>query len=87
MRRLVANPVLAGIRLYQLLISPLFPPCCRFQPTCSRYAYDAVARFGVRRGGWLTLKRIVRCHPFYYGSLIDPVPAAGAPGKDVAEYG
>jgi putative membrane protein insertion efficiency factor len=61
------------IRLYRLLISPLFPPVCRFQPTCSQYAIGAIARFGVFKGGWLAMRRILRCHPFSPGGY-DPVP-------------
>ncbi|MEB3309830.1 MAG: membrane protein insertion efficiency factor YidD [Snowella sp.] len=61
------------IRLYQVFISPLFPPSCRFQPTCSHYAIAAVERFGVWRGGWMSIKRILRCHPFHPGGY-DPVP-------------
>ncbi|MFM7449829.1 MAG: membrane protein insertion efficiency factor YidD [Leptolyngbyaceae cyanobacterium] len=61
------------IRGYRLLISPLFPPVCRFQPTCSQYAIDALARFGVVRGSWLAVRRITRCHPFNPGGY-DPVP-------------
>lgn len=65
------------IRLYQLTVSPLLGPRCRFYPSCSHYALEALARFGVLRGGWLTLKRIGRCHPWNPGGL-DPVPAAFA---------
>ena len=61
------------IRLYQLTISPLLGPRCRFYPSCSHYALEALTRFGVLRGGWLTLKRIGRCHPWNPGGL-DPVP-------------
>ncbi|MGB3723273.1 MAG: membrane protein insertion efficiency factor YidD [Pacificimonas sp.] len=53
--------------------SPLLPPMCRFQPTCSAYGIEAVSRYGALKGGWLTLKRIGRCHPFG-GSGHDPVP-------------
>ena len=61
------------IRAYQLLIAPLFSGACRFEPTCSAYAAEAVDRFGAARGGWLALKRIARCHP--WGGLgFDPVP-------------
>ena len=61
------------IRGYRLLISPLFPPSCRFQPTCSQYAIQAIERFGALKGGWLAIKRILRCHPFHPGGY-DPVP-------------
>jgi putative membrane protein insertion efficiency factor len=63
------------IRLYQWVISPLLPPACRFYPSCSEYARQAIERFGVLRGGWLALRRLARCHPFHPGGL-DPVPAA-----------
>jgi uncharacterized protein len=65
------------IRLYQLTVSPLLGPRCRFYPSCSHYALEALARFGALRGGWLTLKRIGRCHPWNPGGL-DPVPTACA---------
>lgn len=65
------------IRLYQLTISPLLGPRCRFYPSCSQYALEAVNRFGFLRGGWLALKRIGRCHPWHPGGL-DPVPTACA---------
>jgi hypothetical protein len=61
------------IRVYQRFISPLLPPSCRFQPTCSSYAATAIERHGVVRGGWLALKRIGRCHPWSRGGY-DPVP-------------
>jgi len=64
---------LGCIRLYQLVLSPWLGPCCRFHPSCSRYAYDAIDRYGVLRGGWLGCKRIVKCHPFHPGG-VDPVP-------------
>ncbi len=64
---------LATIRGYQRLLSPLLPAACRYQPTCSQYGYEAVARYGVWRGGWLTLRRLGRCTPFG-GSGYDPVP-------------
>ncbi len=62
------------IRFYQKFISPLTPPSCRFEPTCSQYGYEAIQTYGFFRGGWMTIKRIGRCHPFYTGSLYDPVP-------------
>jgi len=64
---------LALIRFYQKSISPLFPARCRFYPTCSAYAFTAIQRFGVCKGGWLALRRILNCHPFHPGGY-DPVP-------------
>ncbi|MEO5329291.1 MAG: membrane protein insertion efficiency factor YidD [Magnetococcus sp. THC-1_WYH] len=61
------------IRFYQLFLSPVLPQSCRFLPTCSEYAILSISRYGVLRGGWLSLKRIFRCHPFHPGGL-DPVP-------------
>ena len=61
------------IRIYQYCISPVLPPACRFTPTCSAYAVEAVMTHGVLRGGWLALKRLARCHP-WGGSGYDPVP-------------
>jgi uncharacterized protein len=64
------------IRGYQLLISPLLPPACRFYPSCSSYALGAIAGHGILRGGWLALARIARCHPWHPGG-VDPVPGTG----------
>lgn len=61
------------IRFYQLVISPLKPPTCRFYPTCSHYGLESIKRFGAIRGGYLTMKRILKCHPFHPGG-VDPVP-------------
>ncbi|MEM9272722.1 MAG: membrane protein insertion efficiency factor YidD [Cyanobacteria bacterium P01_F01_bin.143] len=61
------------IRGYRLFISTLFPPTCRFQPTCSNYAITAIEKFGVLKGSFLAVKRILRCHPFHPGGY-DPVP-------------
>lgn len=63
------------IRLYQWTVSPLLGPRCRFYPSCSQYAQQAILRFGLLSGGWLALKRLGRCHPWHPGGL-DPVPPA-----------
>ena len=65
---------LGVIRFYQKFISPMTPPSCRFEPTCSHYGYEAIQKYGFFRGGWMAAKRIGRCHPFYNGNLYDPVP-------------
>lgn len=65
---------LALIRFYQTRISPCTPPSCRFVPTCSAYAYEAIQKYGALKGGWLTARRLLRCNPFYKGDLYDPVP-------------
>ena len=62
------------IRFYQRGISPNRPPCCRFTPSCSRYAYEAITRYGAMKGGWLALRRLLRCNPFHKGDYYDPVP-------------
>ena len=62
------------IRFYQKHISPAFPARCRFCPTCSQYALEAISRYGALRGGRLAVRRLLRCHPFYKGDLYDPVP-------------
>lgn len=61
------------IRFYRVYISPLKPPCCRFTPTCSEYALEAVKRYGPWKGMWLSVKRIAKCHPFHKGGY-DPLP-------------
>jgi putative membrane protein insertion efficiency factor len=67
------RPFVFLIRLYQLVLSPLLPPACRFHPTCSQYALVAVAEYGVLRGGWLAVKRLARCNPWHPGG-VDFVP-------------
>ena len=65
--------MLALIAFYRTCISPLTPPACHYTPTCSQYAQEAIKKYGPFKGGWLALKRILRCHPFG-GSGYDPVP-------------
>jgi len=68
------NKALMGfIRLYQLVISPFLPQCCRFHPSCSEYARLALGKYGIVKGGILSLLRILKCHPFHPGGY-DPVP-------------
>lgn len=66
--------ILRLIRFYQASVSPLFPPRCRFVPTCSQYALEAVEKYGALKGTWLAAKRFSRCHPFHKGGWYDPVP-------------
>lgn len=70
---MVARGILLLIRFYRAAISPMLPPACRYTPTCSAYAQEAVQRFGAARGSWLALRRLARCHP-WGGSGYDPVP-------------
>jgi putative membrane protein insertion efficiency factor len=65
--------LVALIRVYQRLVSPVLPPACRFHPSCSSYAATAIERHGALRGSWLAARRLARCHPFHPGG-IDPVP-------------
>ena len=65
---------LALIRFYQRCISPGLPARCRFSPTCSQYAFEAISKYGALRGGWMAFKRLMRCNPFYRGDYFDPVP-------------
>ncbi len=71
--RLPALPLILLVRLYQVILSPFMGGHCRFHPTCSEYAIEALSVHGAARGGWLTLRRILRCHP-WGGSGYDPVP-------------
>ena len=73
MRSIPKRALLGAIRFYRRHISPMFPPCCRFTPTCSAYALEAVEKYGALKGGFLALKRILKCHPFHPGGY-DPVP-------------
>jgi putative membrane protein insertion efficiency factor len=69
----LSAPALALIRTYQLLLAPLLGPACRYEPSCSRFAAEAIERHGLARGGWLAARRISRCHPLG-GHGYDPVP-------------
>ena len=70
---IIARAILGLIRFYSTVISPALPPRCRYTPSCSAYAAEAIARFGLARGGWLATRRLLRCHPFHAGGH-DPVP-------------
>jgi uncharacterized protein len=73
LRAVPGKTLILFIRGYQVSISPLLPASCRYHPTCSVYAIEAVQRYGALRGGWMAMKRIGRCHPFRPGGF-DPVP-------------
>ena len=75
---------IAIVRLYQLVLSPILGPRCRFQPTCSSYAIDAIKLHGGLKGGWLAIKRITRCHP-WGGHGFDPVPGMKMTGVEHKE--
>ena len=72
-RKLIIYPFIWMVRFYQVAISPLKPPTCRFTPTCSSYTLEALRKYGLFKGGRLAIKRIMRCHP-WGGSGYDPVP-------------
>ena len=72
-KKVFAFPLILLVKFYQLCISTFTPPACRFTPTCSQYALEALRKYGPLKGGWLALKRILRCHP-WGGSGYDPVP-------------
>jgi putative membrane protein insertion efficiency factor len=78
----VRTLVLALLRGYKRWLSPMLPPACRFEPTCSVYMAQAVERFGAPRGLWLGLRRLSRCHPYHAGGF-DPVPELPAPPQDL----
>ena len=76
LKKIISIPkliALAIVRFYRKFISPLFPPSCRYVPTCSEYAMIALQRYGFLKGSWLAIKRICRCHPWHPGGY-DPVP-------------
>lgn len=73
MRKVIVTIMLVPVKFYQMCISPMLPPVCRYTPTCSQYAVEALTVHGPIRGSWLAIKRILRCHP-WGGSGYDPVP-------------
>ena len=73
MKKVIEFIVLLPVYVYRICISPFIPPRCRYVPTCSQYSIEAVKKHGVLKGGWLAIKRILRCHP-WGGSGYDPVP-------------
>lgn len=72
-KKIIAFPIIFLVRVYQVVISPIMPSSCRYQPTCSHYTVAALQTHGLLRGGWLSIKRIASCHP-WGGSGYDPVP-------------
>ncbi|MEE0908288.1 MAG: membrane protein insertion efficiency factor YidD [Muribaculaceae bacterium] len=73
MKKLFSTLLILPIRFYRACISPMFPPACRYVPTCSQYAIEAITKYGPVKGLWLAVKRLLRCHP-WGGSGFDPVP-------------
>jgi len=92
---MAVKAALAALRIYKVYLSVLFAGSCRFEPTCSRYTYEAIERFGVMRGSWIGLKRLLRCHPLSRKFGYDPVPEktettalrAGGIGQDAVRSG
>lgn len=84
--RWLSLPLEWAVRLYQLLISPLLPPSCRFYPSCSAYGLTALRRWGPLRGTWMTVCRVARCHPWNPGG-VDHVPLRGPDGSPVRDDG
>lgn len=77
----IARALLGALRFYRMAISPVRPPCCRYTPSCSAYAVEAIEVHGAARGSWLALRRLLRCHPLHAGGH-DPVPlAVGSAGR------
>lgn len=76
--------LLTVVRCYRRLLSPMLAPRCRFVPSCSAYAEEALERHGAARGGWLAVRRVARCHPFHAGGY-DPVPSSARSGAPRAE--
>jgi putative membrane protein insertion efficiency factor len=72
-RAVVQIVMILGVRAYQVVLGPLLPAACRYTPSCSQYAIESLTRHGPWRGGWLAIRRILRCHPFHRGGY-DPVP-------------
>lgn len=72
LRQLIVGLLVGLVRAYQWLISPLIPPNCRFTPTCSQYCIEALRKYGVVRGSWRTLRRLLRCHPLHPGGYDPP---------------
>src|SRR4030081_3220445 len=84
MRQFAKLVTLRLLRAYQWAVSPLFPPACRYVPTCSEYAMEAVERYGALRGGWMAFARILRCHPFARSGY-DPVVATATLSQEHSE--
>ena len=82
--RWASVPFVLLIRAYQLFVSPLLPPSCRYYPSCSAYGLTAVRRFGPVRGGWLTARRLLRCNPWSSGG-VDHVPRRGPDGRPIRD--
>jgi putative membrane protein insertion efficiency factor len=82
---MIKSAALGSIRFYKRFLSPLLPPGCRYQPTCSEYGYEAIERHGVIKGIGLTAWRLLRCNPFAKGGL-DPVPGSDGPPRQAAEH-